>query len=71
MLSKTTENIQAITEDTVLYGMSENKLEVCSLELASWLCEIESVYNLEIPMDTLKVSDIINKIVETQSGEEK
>ena len=71
MLCKATENPQSITEDMVLYGMAENKLEVCSLELASWLSDIEANYNLEIPMDTLKVSDIIDKIVETQTGEVK
>ena len=70
MLSKITETPQSISEDTVLYGMAENKLDACSLELASWFAEIESEYDLEIPIDTLTVADIVDKVVE-KMGEDK
>lgn len=64
LLSKITEIPQSLSEDTVLYGMAENKVEACSLELASWLAEIESEYDFEIPMDALTVADIIDRVVE-------
>lgn len=70
ILSRITEVPQSISEDMVLYGMAENKLDVCSLELASWFVEIETEYDIEIPIDTLKVADIVDRVIE-KLGEKK
>lgn len=64
MLSQITERPQSISEDTVLYGIAENKLDACSLELASWFTEIEFRYDIELPMDIVSVADIVDQVVE-------
>lgn len=70
MLSNITGIPQSISEDTILYGMAQDKIDACSLELASWFADIESKYEIEIPIDILRVADIVDRVVE-KIGEEK
>lgn len=70
MLNKITNRSQHISEDMFLYGIAENKVDVCSLELAFWFVEIEAYYDFELPMDILRVCDIIDRAV-SEASEDK
>lgn len=68
MLYGITECMPMISEDTILYGIEDNKLDVCSLDLALWISEIELEYHVDLPIDIIKVADIIDLIIESRGN---
>lgn len=71
LLENSVDQIKIIDEATILYGVQENKLDICSLEMATWFANIEEYFDICLDNDIVDISQLIDKILDTKETKDE